>query len=291
MHLNAEQLLWALVLAGHLVLLVILLGRERNTRFPWFTAMIGVSSIHLIADHLLSGKLTTVAFYWQSYSAVLIGSILGFVVLLELTRPVFRGGKSSLTVRPTVWAGWMLGMVLAAGAAVWFWGPWPSKAAFQANTQQLPLLILLLSAMKSELFLALLTVMVGLLLRIYGKRYGFGWRSHTEQIALGLSTYSLGFLAVLATTDIIKRTVHLTSRDQYDHIVQLFARLDNARFALWAVVLIWWCVWLWRDEPATGEPGVGMPVVGAASVDEPVLAESAGAMVPDLPAEGLDLAE
>jgi hypothetical protein len=99
--------------------------------------------------------------------------------------------------------------------------------------------------------------MVGLLLRIFGKRFGFGWRSHAEQIALGLSTYSLGFLAVLGITDYMKRTVHLTSRAQYDHIVKLFANLDNARFALWAVVLIWWCVWLWKDEPGASGPTAG----------------------------------
>ena len=53
-----------------------------------------------------------------------------------------------------------------------------------------------------------------------------------------------------STQDIVKRTVHLTSRDQYEHIVRLFSNLDNGRFALWFLVLVWWIVWLWRDDPA-----------------------------------------
>jgi hypothetical protein len=278
MHLNVEQVLWALVLAAHLVLLVILLGRERNVRFPWFTAAIGVSSIHLIADHLLSGKLTTVAFYWQSYSAVLIGSILGVLVLVELSRQVFASGRAGLKLTSGAWIGWTLGLIIIAGNVVWFWGPWPSMTALKSNPQQLPILLLVLTGIKSELFLALLTVMVGLLLRIFGKRFGFGWRSYPQQIALGLSTYSLGFLAVLGITDYIKRTVHLTSRDQYDHIVKLFAKLDNARFALWAVVLIWWCVWLWLDEPDTGKLNIVSSEVqveqALAAPVEPVEAET-----------------
>lgn len=287
MHLNLEQILWALVLAAHLVLLVVLLGRDRSSRFPWFTAAIGLSSAHLIADHLLSGKLTTIAFYWQSYSAVLIGSILSFLVLVELARAVFASGKAGLKLTARAWAGWTLVLVILAGNAVWFWGPWPSMAALKGNPQQLPILLLVLSGIKSELFVALVAVMLGLLLRIFGKRFGFGWRSHPEQIALGLSTYSLGFLAVLATTDIIKHTVHLTSREQYDHIVRIFAKLDNARFALWAVVLIWWSVWLWLDEP--GEPGASGS--GAAPQEEPARTGPNPSLEAELSETGIDLSE
>src|ERR1700679_617163 len=100
MHLTVEQIVWALVLTGHLVLLVVLLGRDRISRFPWFTAAITVSTVHLIADHLLHGKLTSLAFYWQTYSAILLESILGILVLVELTRRVFSSGKAGLILKP-----------------------------------------------------------------------------------------------------------------------------------------------------------------------------------------------
>ena len=256
MHWNVEQILWAVVLAAHLVLLIVLLGRDRSSRFPWFTAVTALSTVHLIADHLLHGKLTSLAFYWQTYTAILLEAILGIFVLIEISRKVFSSGKSGLILKSKGWLGGTLITVSIAIGAVWLWGPWPAWKALNAEPKQLPLLLVVLSAMKGQLFLAILTVEVALLLRIFGKRFGSGWKSHAQQIALGLSTYALGFLAVQATTDIIKHTVHLTNREQYEHIVHLFANLDNARFALWFLVLVWWIIWLWRDEPGGVAPAL-----------------------------------
>jgi hypothetical protein len=272
MHWNTEQILWALVLAAHLVLLIVLLGRDRTSRFPWFSAAIALSTVHLIADHLLNGKLTSLAFYWQTYAVVLVGAVLGILVLIELTRHVFSNCKAGLIVNAKGWLGWTMVTVGIALGAIWLWGPWPTWKALSAEPKQLPLLLVVLTAMKGQLFLAILTVEVALLMRIFGKRFGSGWKSHDQQIALGLSTYSLGFLAVQATTDIIKHTVHLTNREQYEHIVRLFTNLDNGRFALWLLVLIWWMVWLWRDEPAssvaTSDPAVLAGLVPATASEE-----------------------
>lgn len=251
MHWTLEEIIWALVLAAHLVLLIVLLGRDRISRFPWFTAAIAFSCVHLIADHLLHGKLTSLAFYWQSYTAILVDTILSILVLAELLREVFSSCKAGRILNFKGWLGWTLVTLGLAAGAVWIWGPWPTWKALSAEPKQLPLLLVVLVAMKSQLFLALLTVEVALLMRIFGGRFGFGWKSHAQQIVFGLSTYALGFLAVQATTDIIKRNLHLTSREQYEHIVRLFSNLDNGRFALWFLVLVWWIVWLWRDEPAT----------------------------------------
>jgi len=196
------------------------------------------------------------------------------LVLVELARRVFSNCKSGLILNSKGWLGWTLVTVCIAVGAVWLWGPWPTWKALSQEPKQLPLLLVVLAAMKGQLFLALLTFEVGLLLRIFGKRFGSGWKSHAQQIMLGLSTYALGFLAVQATTDIIKHTVHLTSREQYEHIVRLFSNLDNGRFALWFLVLVWWIVWLWRDDAS--EPA-------AALVEAPVLA--GGPMPPEAQVE------
>jgi hypothetical protein len=258
MHWNVEQILWALVLATHLVLLVVLLGRDRVSRFPWFTAAIALSAIRLLADHLLHGKLTTVAFYWQSYSAMVVDDILGILVLVELIRCVFSSGKAGLLLKARGWIGWTLVTVALAIAAVWAWGPWPTWIALKAEPAQLPLLLVVMTAMKGQLFVSLLTVQVGLLLLIFGKRFGYGWRSHAQQIMLGLSTNALGFLAVQGISDIVKHTVHLTTRQEYERVVHLFTNLENARTALWFLVLVWWMVWLWRDEPGELAPMMAM---------------------------------
>jgi hypothetical protein len=251
MHWNTEQVLWALVLAAHFVLLIVLLGRDRASRFPWFTASIAVSTVHLLADHLLSGKLTTIAFYWQSYTIMAIEAILGLLVLVELARRVFSSGKGGRILKGKGWLGGIMVTLAIAIAAIWAWGPWPTWKVLNAQPAQLPLLLVVLFAMKSTLFVGLLTVEVALLMRIFGKRFGFGWKTHAQQIALGLSTYAIGVLVVQGITDSIKHNLHITSREQYDRLVHLFASLDNARLALWVLVLIWWIIWLWRDEPGS----------------------------------------
>ena len=280
MHLNVEQILWALVLAAHLILLVVLLGRDRTSRFRWFTAAIALSTVHLIADHLLHGKLTSLAFYWQTYTTVLLDSILAIFVLIELTGHVFSECKTGIVLNSKGWLGWTLVTIGLAIGAVWLWGPWPTWQALSAEPKQMPLLLVVLTALKSQLFVAIVTVEVALLLRIFGKRFGSGWKSHDQQIALGLSTYALGFLVVQATTDTIKRTVHLSSRDQYEHIVRLFSNLDNGRFALWLLVILWWIFWLWRDEPGSDATlaAVSLPV----TADPPRLE----AEIPENPASG-----
>jgi hypothetical protein len=108
--------------------------------------------------------------------------------------------------------------------------------------------------MKGQLFVAMLTVQTGLLIRIFGKRFGSGWRSHVQQIALGLSTNALGLLAVQGVGDVIKKTVKLTSRAEYDRVIHLLTHIDDARYALWVLVLLWWMVWLWHDEPGSTSP-------------------------------------
>jgi len=251
MHFDIEQILWALVFAAHLLLLVVLIGRDRASRFPIFTAFIALSGIRLLADHLLRGKLTSVAFFWQSYVMLILSSILGILMLSELCRIAFSSGKAGLILKAKGWLGWGMVTFAIAIAAVWFWGPWPTWKAISSDPTELPLLLTVLAAMKLEILVALLTFEVSLLLLIFGPRFGFRFKTHVQQIAIGLSTLAVARLAVQAITDTIKRTVHLTSREQYDQILRLFTNIDNGRFAIWFLVAIWWIVWLWRDEPGT----------------------------------------
>lgn len=253
MHLNIEQFLWAMVLAAHLLLLIVLMGRERTTRFPWFTAWVGLAAVSLVANHMLHGKLTTIAFYWQNYSALAIESILGILVLRELAKLIFSSGRNGRVLKANGWIGWTLVTVAIAAAGVWAWGPWPTKAALQAEKDQLPLLITILIGMKGQLFVSILMVEATLLFRIFGSRFGAGWRSHAQQVALGISTNALAFLAVQGITDIISHTAHPKTRPEYDHLVHMITNLENGRTVVWFLALVWCIVWLWRNEPGAPE--------------------------------------
>ena len=63
MHLNfsfsAVQTLWTLTFAALLVLMVVLLGRDRVRHFPWFTTAIVLTALRLLASRLLFGRLAT----------------------------------------------------------------------------------------------------------------------------------------------------------------------------------------------------------------------------------------
>ncbi len=49
----AADILWTLTFAAHLVLLVVLLGRDRIVRFPWFTASAVVLALRILTIRLL----------------------------------------------------------------------------------------------------------------------------------------------------------------------------------------------------------------------------------------------
>jgi hypothetical protein len=50
---NTVQILWTLTFAALLVLLVVLLGRDRARRFPWFTASMVLTALRLLASRML----------------------------------------------------------------------------------------------------------------------------------------------------------------------------------------------------------------------------------------------
>jgi hypothetical protein len=250
MHFTLEQILWALVLAAHLVLLVVLLGRDRTSRFSWFTALTMLSTVRLLADHLLQGKLSTYAFYWQSYALLLAASLFLLGVLIELARLTFgRGCTTGKPLSPLAWQGWTFLLLAIAITALILWGPWPDFKAMQANRQAYPLLLTVVIALKSELFTSMLAILTGLMMMLFGGRYGNGFKSHPVQIVIGLSTAAVARLTVEGITDTIKVTHKITSRVDYERILRLYTRLDNARLVIWLLAILWWIYALWQDEP------------------------------------------
>jgi len=260
MHFSIEQVLWALLLAAHLILLIALIGRERIARFRWFTAYLTLSAVGLIANHLLHGKLTMVAFYWQNYTLLALQSIVGLFMLAELAKQTFSTGKGPIVAKPNFYIGWSAVLIALTAAAVWAWGPWPSLQSLSGNPSQLRLYVVILIGMKGQLGVMILTVLAALVMRMYGPRFGSRWRSHAQQIALGLSTSALAFLAVQAVNDVLSHTLHPKTRDEYAHAVQLVTRMENARTVVWILSLLWILYWIWRDEPGSSAQTTAVPV-------------------------------
>jgi hypothetical protein len=272
MHLNfaftAIQVLWTLTFAAHLVLLVVLLGRDRARRFPWFTTAIVLVALRLLSSRLLYGRLPA-----MTMSAVFIvladlSAVAGLMVVVELSRRAFRCAERRTWIVATL-------VLLALGAGVLAgWGPWPAWKAMKLDSVLAVLGFMQLVAQKASLLVDVLTVALGLLVVLFGRRYGAGWRSHVQQIVIGLSTASLAQLSVQITWQIIARTAAPHSMAEYERIVGLREKLFNANSAVYVVVLVWWIVFLWLDEPGAA-PAVPQLPAGEEAPQEasPVVAE------------------
>ena len=249
MHLNldfsAHQVLWTLNFAAQLVLLVVLLGRDRVRRFPWFTAGIMLVALQLMAEELLAGRIATLLYKEILLALSDLGAIVGLLVLVEVARRVFAGARRPLWIVNTV------GLLVVAGSVLVFLGPWPVVKDLALGSMVGKLRMMQLVALKGETLVALLTVELGLLVALFGRRFKAGWRSHAQQIVIGLSTVAITLLTIQAVVQSIVRTVHPKTQYEYDHAVGLLGKLMNANQVVYVAALLWWIVWLWLDEPGT----------------------------------------
>ena len=86
-HFTPVQTIWTLTFAAHLVLLVVLLGRDRVRRFRWFTISIALVALRLVASRLLFNCRSSPSAKSSSRSQMSRSSRL--LVLLELARRAF----------------------------------------------------------------------------------------------------------------------------------------------------------------------------------------------------------
>ena len=237
--------MWTLTFAAHLVLLVVLMGRDRMARFPWFTASIALVALRLLSSRLLFGRMPQ-----MTLSAVFIvmadlGAIIGLMVILELARRAF--GR----VRRTTWVTGALVMMAVGAAVLALWGQWPAWKTLTAKSTMSTLQLLQLIAQKASLLVDVETIALGLLIVTMGRRFGAGFRTHTQKIMIGLSTASIAQLTMQAVWESIARTAVAHTMADYERIVGIREKLFNTNSVVYLAVLIWWIVWLWVDEPGT----------------------------------------
>jgi hypothetical protein len=242
---NAIQIIWTLTFAAYLVLLVVLLGRDRARRFPWFTASIVLLTLNMLGKRLLSGRLPQLTLAGIFIAMADLLAIFALLVVLELARSAFAGMRRR---------NWIIGAlaVLAVGAGVLYaWGPWPAWKTLTANSQLAVLELMQLAAQKGELLVDVLTVELGLLVVVFGRRFKAGWRSHTQQIVIGLSTAAIALIALQGIWQLIAMKAVAHSQAEYDRILGLRDKLSNTNGSVYVAVLLWWIVCLWIDEPGT----------------------------------------
>ena len=88
---NALQIIWTLTFAALLVLLVVLLGRDRARRYPWFTVSIVLVTLDMLGKRLLHGRLSQLTFAGIFIAIADLVVLVGLLVVVEMARSAFAG--------------------------------------------------------------------------------------------------------------------------------------------------------------------------------------------------------
>ena len=251
---SVGQVLWALTFAGQLVLLVVLLGRDRIQRYPWFTASIAVFALRLLVEVLLTGRMAPVPLRAVFIVLADLMALIGLLVIAEIARRAFNGARLQ------AWLPWTAALVVVAVGVMVVWGPWPEWKQVVWNTPMAKMGLMQLAAQKADLLVDLLTVELGAMVVLFGRHFKAGWQSHTQRIAIGLSTVAIAWLAVQGVWQVIAKSVHPHTQEEYERIIGLGGKLVNANKVVYIVALVWWIVTLWCDEPGAATMVAAHPV-------------------------------
>ena len=243
---SSQDVLWTLTFAAHLVLLVVLMGRDRVKTFPWFTANIVLVAFRLLTSKLLFGRIPQMTAATIFIIMACVGAFLSLMVVIEVGRRAFRGA------RRVYWLNGALGCIVAGAAVLAFWGAWP---AWKTLTSAPPLNLGQLLAQKGMLLGDVEDILVGLLIVLLGRRTGAGFGSKVQQVAIGLMTASISQLSIQLIWERIAKTAVAHTREEYLHVINLRDRLFDTNSAVYIAVLVWWIVCLWIEKDR--EQGIG----------------------------------
>jgi len=240
---SAAQVLWTITFAAQLVLLVVLLGRDRAARFPFFTASIVLFALRLLAEVLLNGRLPIPTLQILFITLADLAALVGVALVFEIARRAFAG------IRRRLWQFGAIALLAVASLVIAFWGPWPGKSVLVLDSPMAVLKLMQFFAQKADMFADVLMIQLGILIVLFGRHFHAGWRSHVQRIVIGLSTVAISWLAIEGLWQIIAKTVHPHSREEYERILDLGTKLVNANKVVYIVALVWWIACLWPDEP------------------------------------------
>jgi hypothetical protein len=258
---SAVQILWTLTFAALLVLLVVLLGRDRARIYPWFTVSITLTALRLLSQRLLAGRMPQITMAAIFITLAVVSALVSLLVVVELARRAISRASRRAWIIATL-------MLLAVGIAVIAtWGPWPAWKSLAADSALSTLRLMQLVAQKSDLLAGVLIVELGILVVLAGRHFKAGFRSHTQQIVIGLSTASIAQLAVRGIWQLIALHAAPQSQAEYDRVLSLQEKLYNANSVIFLAVLVWWIVCLWINEPGT-ESASALPVAVVTEASE-----------------------
>jgi hypothetical protein len=263
-HFTAAEIIWTLTFAALLVLLVVLLGRDRVARYPFFTAGAVLATVEMLTRRLLADKLPPLTSTKLFLALADIGVVITLLVAIELARRAFA------RARPLTWVAGTIVVVAADVVTLWRWGPWPARQTLLAHSLLAHLRLMQLGAEKGDLFNNLLFVALTLIAVFTGRRFHPGWRSHARQLLLAYSAGALMQVAVRILWEKLAKAGPPRSAAEFNHRTLVQTRLLEANSIVFGLVIVAWIVCLWFDEPSSA------PALEPASPEEPTPPEDSG---------------
>ncbi|MGB0064606.1 MAG: hypothetical protein WBP85_09190 [Terracidiphilus sp.] len=243
---SQDDILWTLTFAAMLVLLVVLLGRDRARRFPWFTTSIVLMAVGKLAARLLYHRLARIVSAEIFLPLADLSAIVFLLVVIEIARRAFQGAARK------IWISAAIVFIAVGGAVLYFWGQWPAFRALLTGSLISNLRLMDLFTEKADLLANVWMILAGLLVVLFGRHYKAGWHSHTQQIAIGLTMASVSRLTIRGASQHIVTTANAAAvhtPDEYNRVMGLLRSFQTAEAIIFLLVLVWWIACLWIDEP------------------------------------------
>ncbi len=243
---NQTQILFTLLLAGQMILLIVLYGRDRTRLHPWFAASVMLTAFKELVDRLLFERVPQIPYEFIKDSLAFFTVLVSIGVLIEVGLQLFPG----VAVKSRLLAGGAIGVL--AGIVVYLWGPWAANGDIGFKSQIGVInLLLIIASHSQQVLVPSATVLLGLL-GLFALRGKHGvWRTHTAKILAGLTTIALMFLVVRAAGQsiAIRANAHGMTPKEFAQIEDLMDHLRTLPFVTLIIVQIWWINALWKDEP------------------------------------------
>ena len=229
MHLSGlDLLLWATGLMAHIILLCVLVVRQRLRAFPIFTTLIVTNICRTAALALVEVLGNRTEYFYTYWSFGLLDTILQLLVVYEMYSCTFRPlGIWAPDVRDA-FTGLLLVTTAVAATLTRLAEPqvrlWVQIVVIKSNFFS--------SVCLSELFVAMLALSV---------KTGLPSRTHVARISQGLGVYS--------AIDVLIETSHNyfgVGRD-----TQIYTLLSHFRMYAYLFCVAYWIVTLWRNAPAS----------------------------------------
>ncbi len=218
-----DNFFWAAALGGELGLIVVLISKGRWRDYPAFTGLVGLP----VAASLILVPLQRLGMWaWYEYvyyPYLLVNFVLQLAVVVELARAVLRPtGTWVQDARKQFMLTAFLGIAVALALAY--------LVAPSSHTKIGGLVV------RANLFTSLLICELFIAVSLASNRLGLGWRNHVMAIGQGFTAWSL----VAAAVD----SVH-----SYLGAWVLYDKTESIQSGAYVLVLGYWCMRLWREEP------------------------------------------